>query len=64
MVDRCKIVQGVFIPGCWGTVHSHDKRDCYCDMYKEQTLKKQIAGLGAEIEILKKRLEQLISEAK
>lgn len=21
----------VLIPGCWGTVHSGDMRDCYCD---------------------------------
>jgi len=25
----------ILIPECWGTVHSENMKDCYCEMVKE-----------------------------
>ena len=47
----CHYVRGekgerVLIPGCWGTVHSADMRDCYCDRRKHRvSLEERIARL-------------------
>ncbi|WP_430611527.1 hypothetical protein [Flavobacterium sp. JP2137] len=45
----------VLIPMCWGTVHSFDLDDCYCDTKKEPTK----AELKNTIQILKERIEEL-----
>lgn len=45
----CYRVGAIIIPGCWGTVHSGDMRDCYCERPSKEDrlakLEKQVAEL-------------------
>lgn len=55
----------VLIPGCWGTVHSNDIRDCYCRneviprQFEKQIFNDQMKEKLKEIKELEKEVARL-----
>ncbi|MDO6737102.1 hypothetical protein [Wenyingzhuangia sp. 2_MG-2023] len=59
---KCHYIQDeiagkVLIPGCWGTVHSNDMSDCYCDRSKKSP-EQVIEDLKEQVKKLKKQLNE------
>jgi len=57
-----KIAGKVLIPGCWGTVHSNDIKDCYCNSLSGYIgYEERISKLEQEVKDLKKLTKNLNS---
>lgn len=52
-----EIAGKVLIPECWGTVHSNDMDDCYCDIFKQR--KTKLEKLEAKIKRLENKVKKL-----